>query len=513
MGHGRELSEAGHGRLLGRRRRPGTAAVPLVAAFLLTGCSDGADDVADRSDTTVDSTAGQDGASSSSDGSATTDDGAATTRVPDDGAEGVEQPQLPEGALGEQAQWVLDQLAPDATPTTSEEAQERFSADFLDAVPADQIEPVFAQLRSAEPVTLVDVTEQAGTGDGSGSAMLRVAGSEPLVITISVDADDRISGLLLQPDTTADVPNVSSWEDLDAGFAELGATTQVYAADVTGGTCTPVHETPESQAAPSGSVFKLIVLSAVVDAVTDGDLAWDDELTITPEAKSLPSGELQDREDGSKVTVQEAAELMIGISDNTATDLLMDAVGAERIETAVNGISTEPERLTPLLSTQQFFLLGWGAPEVRAQWADADPTARADLLEELPEDVSGLNPVAVNGPAWTDGVGWFLTGAEICAAHAELQEQAQTEAGAPVREILSGNPGLVPPSGTTYQGFKGGSAPGVLALTFYQEGEAAASGNDVSGRVLVVQVRHEGTILDQPFAELTQAGLALLAAG
>lgn len=503
---------------MGHRRAAAT--IGLVAGLVLTGCSGDADDAPRAGDTTGETggVPGQDQATATGPDTADrTGEGTGATSEPGDVADGEGRPELPDGALGVQAQWVLDQLAPDATPATSDEVQERFSAEFLREVPAEEIEPILAQLRSTEPVVLTDVTEEPQGQEAPRSAVLRVTGTTPLVITISVD-DGRISGLLLQPDTSADVPTMSSWEDLDAAFNDLGATTQVYSADVNGGTCSPVHETAEVQPAPSGSVFKLIVLSAVVDAVAEGDLDWEDELTITSGLKSLPSGELQDREDGSKVTVQEAAELMISISDNTATDLLMDAVGAERLETAVNGISAEPDRLTPLLTTRQFFLLGWGAPEIRAQWADADPAARTDLLEQLPEDTSGLNPMSINSPAWTDGVGWFLTGEEICAAHAELQEQAQTGAGAPVRDILATNPGLVPPVGTAYQGFKGGSAPGVLALSFYQETEGAedgsvGSGGDPTGRVLVVQVRYEGDILDQPFADLTQAGLALLAAG
>lgn len=505
--------------------RPRRAAVALCAATALgvAGCSDAAD-VAEGTQTQTDDTVatpGQ-GADGADDTSGRPGDAAAATGTggSEDGSTGVGQPELPDGALGEQSQWVLGQLAPDATGPGADEVEDRFGEGFLEEVPPEQIEPVFAQLRSDEPLTLVEVTERPEAADGTRSAVLRLSGTSPLVVTISVDGNGAISGLLLQPDTTADLPELSSWEDLDTGFADLGASTQVYVADVRAGTCTTVHETPDSHLAPapSGSVFKLVVLSAVVDAVADGDLAWDDELTITPELKSLPSGELQDRDDGSTVTVQEAAELMISISDNTGTDLLMDAVGEEGIETAVNGISVEPDRLTPLPTTQQFFLLGWGAPEVREQWADADPGERAELLDQLPGDTSGLNPLAVTGTAWTDGVDWFFTGQEICAAHAELQQQADTEAGAPVRDILSANPGLVPPAGTSYQAFKGGSAPGVLAFTFYQEpgGEGPGDGgtrDGENGRVLVVQVRHEGAILDQPFTELTQAGLGLLLTG
>src|SRR5699024_5109109 len=116
--------------------------------------------------------------------------------------------------------------------------------------------------------------------------------------------------------------------------------------------CTTVHASDAAQEpAPSGSVFKLLVLSAVIEAVEAGELTWDDELTITPAVKSLPSGQLQDHPDGSTVPVREAATLMISISDNTATDLLMEKVGPERLAASLARVSDEPDRLTPLLTT------------------------------------------------------------------------------------------------------------------------------------------------------------------
>lgn len=412
-----------------------------------------------------------------------------------------------EGPLRDQSQWVLDLLGPQATGPSAEEAAEHFSSAFLDEVPAEQLEQVLAGIR-AEPVTLTRVGAVQDLPDGGQSTELSVSAGEPLQVSIAVDGDGLISGLLLRPGVPEDLPEVGSWDELDEMFADLGGTTRVYVGQAADGGCTTAHATGGSpEPAPSGSVFKLIVLAAVVDAVEAGELTWEQELTITPEVKSLPTGELQDREDNSTVPLSEAATLMISVSDNTATDLLMQAVGPEALRVVVERISEDPDRLTPLLSTREAFQLAWNAPEVREQWTDADPARRTALLEELPSDLGPLasNPFAGSEVVWPDGVGWFLTGEEICRAHALLQEQAVTEAGAPVRTILATNPGLVTPEGATYQGFKGGSMPGVLAYSFYVE-----EGEEGSGRVLTVQVSHERAILARGFTDLTQAGLGLL---
>ncbi len=454
-------------------------------------------------------------------GTAPPQDGAASTAGVDTEASAAgpiyraEDLQGLDGPLREQASWVLDHLAPGATGPSAPEVRERFAAEFLEQVPADQIAPILAGVREESRLHLTAVGPVEEGPQGTFSTRLSLTGEQALRVVLSVDDQGRIAGLLLQPGPPEDLPQVASWHALAQEFAALGGTTRLYVGQVSEGTCRTEHATAaEPVAAPSGSIFKLIVLAAVVEAIEADELSWDQELTITPGLKSLPSGQLQDRPDGSRVSVQEAATLMISISDNTATDLLMDAVGEQRLTDVVARISDQPERLTPLLTTREFFELGWNAPTVREQWASADPAARTALLATLPHDLAELrsNPFAVTEPVWQQGVGWFLTGQEICTAHAILAQQAGTPAGAPVRQILSANPGLPAPGEASYQGFKGGSAPGVLAYSFYLETRAEDARADAAGtgEVLVVQVSHDGPILPQGYSDLTQAGLALL---
>ncbi len=81
-----------------------------------------------------------------------------------------------------------------------------------------------------------------------------------------------------------------------------------------------------------------------------------------------------------------------------------------------------------------------------------------------------MDPATVTAPMWQEGIDYFATANELCAAHVALQERAETPAGEPVRDILSANPGL--PSAAEqfdYLRFKGGSAPGQLTLTWFGE--------------------------------------------
>jgi len=58
-------------------------------------------------------------------------------------------------------------------------------------------------------------------------------------------------------------------------------------------------------------------------------------LTITAQLKSLPSGELQTKPDGTQISVQDVATKMISISDNTAADMLISLVGRPAVEAAL----------------------------------------------------------------------------------------------------------------------------------------------------------------------------------
>src|SRR5207249_4798791 len=110
---------------------------------------------------------------------------------------------------------------------------------------------------------------------------------------------------------------------------------------------------------PLGSMFKVYVLGAVSKKIKAGGLTWDTPLTITADVKSLPSGRLQDRPDGSTVTVREAAKLMISISDNTAADLLARTVGREAVQEQVKAWGGQVAKNTPFLTTRELFLIKW----------------------------------------------------------------------------------------------------------------------------------------------------------
>lgn len=80
-----------------------------------------------------------------------------------------------------------------------------------------------------------------------------------------------------------------------------------------------------------GSCFKAFVAAGCCRQVSSGIHSWDDLLRVDPERRVPSSARAEHWPDGSMVTLHEAANAMIAVSDNTATDMVMDVVGHESV--------------------------------------------------------------------------------------------------------------------------------------------------------------------------------------
>ena len=82
---------------------------------------------------------------------------------------------------------------------------------------------------------------------------------------------------------------------------------------------------------PTASLIKVSILVTVYDLVDQGRLGLDDPLTILKIDKVGGAGSLQFMHDNATITVHDAAWLMTTISDNTATNLLLDRIIIRRV--------------------------------------------------------------------------------------------------------------------------------------------------------------------------------------
>lgn len=267
-------------------------------------------------------------------------------------------------------------------------------------------------------------------------------------------------------------PAIKKWADIDAELTKSGARYSYQVSKVVpdgaAGKCVSIAGTNTDLSLPLASIFKLYVLLAVADAVKAGTVSWDDQLTITDEAKAVGSAGLEELPSGSQVSVHRAALEMISASDNMATDLLIARLGQGAVERALVAAGHhDPASMTPFPTMHELFSVGWGEPDLREQWKRASRQDRVKLLQQTNSRPFQADPNRTHTPASTDGVEWYGSAADICRVHAALQASAVGSA-APVKEILSSTPGIdLDKSKWPYVGAKGGNLPGDLTFSWY----------------------------------------------
>ena len=82
---------------------------------------------------------------------------------------------------------------------------------------------------------------------------------------------------------------------------------------------------------PTASLIKVPILVTLFTLAEQGMIGLDDPLTVLRIDKVGGAGQLQFLHDGAQITVRDAAWLMTTISDNTATNLLLDRIVIRRV--------------------------------------------------------------------------------------------------------------------------------------------------------------------------------------
>ncbi|MGC4108115.1 MAG: serine hydrolase [Thermomicrobiales bacterium] len=127
---------------------------------------------------------------------------------------------------------------------------------------------------------------------------------------------------------------------------------------------------------PTASTYKVPVLLSLFRRIEAGDMALTDTVPFTPETLRLGSGVLRDMTVGRDFTLHDLAMLMVIVSDNSATRLLLDHLGGYA---AINAT-------TAALGFPSFVL---HSPEERAQMETAGEDNRS-LAESSPFDLMAM---------------------------------------------------------------------------------------------------------------------------
>lgn len=119
---------------------------------------------------------------------------------------------------------------------------------------------------------------------------------------------------------------------------------------------------------PIASVFKLPLLVELYRQVEEGRISLDQKLAMVEKAKVPGSGIIRELSSGLEMKVRDYITLMMVLSDNTATDMLLDLVGIENVDKNLHRLGFEKTRVVASCADMLYDLAGLGdlKPEERS---------------------------------------------------------------------------------------------------------------------------------------------------
>ncbi len=106
-----------------------------------------------------------------------------------------------------------------------------------------------------------------------------------------------------------------------------------------------IYEFGGDDRVPTASTIKIAVLIEAYARVAEGKAKWTDELVLTKEKKVGGAGILQEFSDGLRLTLRDAVTLMMVLSDNTATNLVIDVLTSDAVNARMDALGFKETRL------------------------------------------------------------------------------------------------------------------------------------------------------------------------
>jgi len=351
---------------------------------------------------------------------------------------------------------------------------ELFSDSFLKQVPEASIVQILNNYRDK----LGSFKNAEKSQDGYNLVFTK--GTAPA--KINLDNKGEISGLWFGAVSLFE----DNFTDILSEFEKIEGDVSIY---ITSDNQDEILTYNENQKLAVGSTFKLYVLKTLYKTIEGKEKSWDDIIQLKNENMSLPSGILQSWPLQSPLTVSTMANLMISLSDNTATDHLIDYIRREKIEDYVDDYNK------PFLKTIEAFKLKYGvSSDLRMRYIEGNIETKEDVLSEIKNEDVVISDIS-DEVSFINYIEWFFSTKELCQTIYDLKDTQE----------LRINPGLVSKNNWYFAGYKGGSEPGVLQYTHILQKEVDAPIYAVS-----VTVNNKNGVDENQVTELTSRLISLL---
>jgi beta-lactamase class A len=95
----------------------------------------------------------------------------------------------------------------------------------------------------------------------------------------------------------------------------------------------------------TASTIKVAVMIEAFTRVAEGRAKWSDELVLTKAARYAGSGVLPELADGLRLTLRDCVNLMMVVSDNTATNMVLDYLTTDAVNSRMNTLGFKDTRI------------------------------------------------------------------------------------------------------------------------------------------------------------------------
>jgi beta-lactamase class A len=124
-------------------------------------------------------------------------------------------------------------------------------------------------------------------------------------------------------------------ERINAAIKDFKGKVWIYAKNLDSG---KTYSLRGDERVRTASTIKLPIMVETYFQVSEGKLNWTDEIALTREKKIGGSGVLGEFSDNTKIDLRTAVNLMIVVSDNTATNLVLDKVTSDAVNARMESL-------------------------------------------------------------------------------------------------------------------------------------------------------------------------------
>ena len=106
-----------------------------------------------------------------------------------------------------------------------------------------------------------------------------------------------------------------------------------------------VYEFGGDEPVRTASTIKVAVMVEAFARVAEGKAKWSDELVLSKAARYAGSGVLNELTDGLRLTLRDAVTLMMELSDNTATNMVLDHLTTDAVNARMEALGFKQTRI------------------------------------------------------------------------------------------------------------------------------------------------------------------------